>query len=294
MRMAFGKLGPVLIVALGLGACGTPPPANFQSVAVSGVTFTDSVPPLLASALDQAINANSATLVRSHADASLDAKKKALLDADTAYRARAKIFNDVNQHARTLKAYFVAMEALANTSGDSAIGASAEGLVNELGQLDPKIAAFTIGGQTVGDLTGTVVPLIVGEVRSQALADQLRKNGDDVVRAIDLQRAFLQAVAKNLRSQLETLQNVEQFDRVIKPYLSSDPLPGNWAQTRLTSLKTNVSVETLEAAVSAAENLKLSFIAVAEGNRSADLLTQLWADVSRVAALVKALKEGAS
>ena len=279
----------VALVSAGLTACGTPPPAQFESVAQSGEKFAQSVPPLLDTALNEAISANSATLIMEHATASEDARRTALLEANSAYRERRKIFADVSTHARLLKAYFVAMAALADTSGDSAIGSSAESLVNEMGALSPAIGSFEIGGRSVASITGSVAPVVVADFQSAALEEELRKNGDAVVSAIELQRAFLQAVAGDLEDQLQAGQQDQEFKSVIEPYLASGPLPSDWAQLRATALRQSPSVATLTTAASTAENLKISFIAMAEGNTSGGLFAQLQNDANNLAALVQAI-----
>jgi hypothetical protein len=224
-------------LTMSLAACSTPQPAEFQSVAQSGVTFAESVPPLLNTALNEAIASNSATLVIQHASASEDARKTALLEANSAYRERAKIFADVGSHAQLLKAYFVAMEGLANTGNDGAIGSEAENLVNAMGALSPGIEGFEIGGRSVSSIAGSVAPLIVADFQSAALEEELRRNGNAVVRAIGLQQAFLQAVASDLGSQLEAQQHEQAFKSVIEPYVSSAPLPSDWAALRAAALE---------------------------------------------------------
>jgi len=284
------KVAPALMMT-GLAACGTPPPAQFESVAQSGVQFAQSVPPLLDTALNEAIAANSATLIMAHATASEDARRTALLEANSAYRERGKIFADVGTHARLLKAYFVAMEALANTSGDSAIGSTAESLVDEMAALSPTIGSFEIGGRSVASITGSVAPLVVADLRSAALERELRANGDAVVSAIELQRAFLQAVAGDLEAQLDAEQQDQAFQSVIEPYLASGPLPSDWATLRAAALQQTPSVATLTTAASTAESLKISFIAMAEGNTSGGLFAQLQNDANDLAALVRALTQ---
>jgi hypothetical protein len=283
----------VALVSAGLTACGTPPPAQFESVAQSGEKFAESVPPLLDTALNEAISANSATLIMEHATASEDARRTALLEANSAYRERRKIFADVGNHARLLKAYFVAMAALADTSGDSAIGGTAESLVNEMGALSPAIGSFEIGGRSVASITGSVAPVVVADFQSAALEEELRENGDAVVSAIELQRAFLQAVAGDLEDQLQAGQQDQEFKSVIEPYLASGPLPADWAQLRATALQQSPSVATLTTAASTAENLKISFIAMAEGNTSGGLFAQLQNDADSLAALVQAITKTA-
>lgn len=289
----FLKMASSLVLA-GLSACGTPPPAQFESVAQSGVKFAESVPPLLDTALNEAIAANSATLIMEHGTASEDARRTALLEANSAYGERRKIFADVSTHARLLKAYFVALEGLADTSGDSAIGSAAESLVDEMGDLSPTIRNFEIGGRSVASITGSVAPLVVADFRSEALERELRENGDAVVSAIELQRAFLQAVASDLDAQLEAQQEDQEFQSVIEPYLADGPLPSDWAQLRAAALQQSPSVATLTSAASTAENLKISFIAMAEGSASGGLLAQLRNDANQLAALVQAIAGSSS
>jgi hypothetical protein len=284
----------IVLSILTLAGCAiAPPPAEVQSVAHSGIKFAESVPPVLNGALDAAIASNSDTLIAAHASASADARKTALLEADSAYQERAKIFADVASQAQLLKSYFVALAALEDTSGDSAIGAEAQMLVKQMGELDKNVASYEIDGRSVASLTGSVTPLIVGAFRSAAVERELRAHGDDIVRTIELQRAFLQAVASDLRSELAAEQQQQEFKSVIEPYLTSNPLPSDWKTLRanaLTAGSRNQSVAALSAAASAAANLKTSFIAMAGGSRSSSLFAQLAEDVDRLAALVKALR----
>ena len=78
----------VTAAILGLAACATPPPAEVETVAQSGIKFADSVSPLLNNALDGAIASNSDTLIMAHANASTEARRTALLEANSAYRER--------------------------------------------------------------------------------------------------------------------------------------------------------------------------------------------------------------
>jgi hypothetical protein len=276
-----------LIVSL--AACAAPSPAEFQPVASSGVTFAESVPPLLNTALNEAIAANSATLIMEHAAATEDARKTALLEANEAYRERAKIFADASNHAALLKSYFVVLEALASTSGDSTIGSEAEGLVNAMGALSPRIASFEIGGRSVASIAGSVVPFVVADLRGEALERELRENGEAVVRAIELQRAFLQAVGSDLSAQLQAQLQEQEFASVIEPYLSDGPLPSDWQHLRATALQQTPSTAAFAAAASAAESLKISFIAAAEGAAPGGEFAQLEQDVASLAALVQAI-----
>jgi gas vesicle protein len=280
------------LVLAALAACASPPPAEFGTVAQSGAKFSQSVPPLLNTALNDAISANSATLIMQHAEASEEARKTALLEANDAYRERVRIFADVGSHALLLRSYFVAMEALASTTSDSVIGSEASNLVNAMGALSPGIESFEIAGRPISSVVGSVAPLLVADFRSAALEEELRKNGNAVVRAIELQRAFLQAVASDLGSQLAAQQQTQEFRSVVEPYVSSGQLPSDWATLRAAALEQSPSLGPFTAAASAAESLKISFIAAAEGGASESLFAQLQSDVNRLSALVQAVTAG--
>jgi hypothetical protein len=283
----------VLLPILTLAACATPSPAEVQSVAQSGIKFAGSVPAVLNSALDAAIASNSDTLIMAHASTSTDARKTALLEADKAYRERATIFADVGNQAQLLKEYFVALAALEDTGGDAAIGSEAASLVTRMGELGKNIASYEIGGRSVASGAGSATSLIVGAFRSAAVERELRAHGDDVVRTIELQRAFLQAVADDLQSELAAEQQEQEFRNVIEPYVSSGPLPADWKTLRanaLTGGSQNQAVAAVDAAASTAANLKISFIAMAGGSRSGGLFAQLENDVTRLVALVDQIR----
>ena len=284
----------VAVAILSVAGCAAPPPpAQVQSVAQSGIKFAENVPPVLNGALDAAIASNSDTLIMDHAGTSAAARKTALLEANGAFQKRAKIFADVGNHAQLLKAYFTALMALDATGGASGIGAEAAALVKQMGELDPRIANYQIAGRSAASAAGSAAPLVVGAFRSAAVERELREHGDDVVRAIELQRAFLQAVAADLQSELAAAQQEQEVKNVIEPYVSSSPLPADWKSLRanaLTGGSQNPSVAALNAAAATAANLQTSFIAMAGGGRSDGLFAQLENDVERLVALVEAIK----
>jgi hypothetical protein len=285
----------LMVGLLSLTACAAPPPTEVGTVAQSGIKFAESVPPLLNNALSEAIASNSDTLISAHANASSEARRTALLASDSAYRERAEIFADVGSHAQLLKAYFVTLMAFADTRDDSAVGKEAETLVNEMGALDHSIAKFEIGGRSVASITGALTPPVVAEFQSVAVEQELREHGDDVAKAIELQRSFLRAAGDDLQLELATERREQAFKDVIEPYLSGNQLPSDWKALRAKALADGrtQSVAALNAAAVTAENLKISFIAMAEGNRSTGLFTQLENGVNNLGALVTAIRGAA-
>ena len=108
--------------------------------------------------------------------------------------------------------------------------------VRQMGELDQNIANYQIAGRSTASAAGSVTPLVVGAFRSAAVERELREHGDDIVKAIELQREFLQAVAADLQSELRAAQQEQQVKNVIEPYVSSSPLPADWKKLRANAL----------------------------------------------------------
>ena len=284
------RLAAVACLGLALAACTSARLNQFAEFSKAGVALADTTSPLLDAALRQSVMFNSKILIMNRTDASEQAREKAILGDNKGFRARARIFNDVKRHARLLRAYFVAIGNLADASGDSATGSAAKGLVDALGGLNPTIAAANVGGISVSSFVDSIVPMAVGAFRSAALQEELRARGDTVARELELHQAFLEAVAQSMRSEVEAEAMHAEFTQIIEPYLSTDALPRDWAERRLASFQPDISLDAVEAAAKAAENLKLSFIAATEGHLGAAGVSLLIGDIERVVTLVEAIR----
>lgn len=277
-------------LSISLMACQSARLHHFAEFSQSGVALADSVAPVLDEALRQAVKTNSTILIMNRGTASKKILENTILRDNKSFRERVKTFNDVKRHARLLRAYFVAIGNLAETSGDSATGSAAKGLVDAMGRISPKIASAKIGGLTVSSLVESVAPMAVGVFRSGALRRELRARGDAVLHEIQLQEAFLEAVAESMRSELHADAALTEFQEIVEPYLSNNPLPTNWAERRLASFQANISLDVVDAAAQATENLRLSFIALAEGRLTQTGVNLLLRDTERVVTLIKAIR----
>lgn len=282
----------LLLPILLLAACGSPPPSQFADFAKLGTALTDSTPPLLDAAFREAVRTDSLVLTEVRDTLTDRAERLEMLKASNdVLKERLVIYGDLIRHSRLLRSYFVTLGLLADTSGDSALGDGAKGIVDQLQNIHPDLAGAQIGGDAVGDFLKGAVPVAVGAFRSVALKRELDARATTIASELDLQQAVLTAIAEQMRGDIETRLAQENRERIDKPYLDSGSLPPDWNERRLESLKTPITLEAVDAAARASENLRTSFIALTEGGGAGGSLAQLLEDVSTVVTLVEALKK---
>ena len=281
----------LLLPVILLAACSAPPPSEFADFAKLGTALTDSTPPLLEAAFEEALKTD--TLVLSTVRETLTDRQERLdmlnISNDDLKR-RLEIYGDLTRHSQLLRSYFVTLGLLADTSGDSALGAGAKGIVDQLQGIHPKLAEASFTDANVGDFLKTAVPVAVGAFRSVALKRELEARAETISSELDLQQAVLSAIAQQMRADIETRMEHENNIRIAQPYLDPGPLPGDWNERRLGSLRTPITLRAVDAAARASENLRTSFIALSEGGGAGGSLAQLLQDVSIVVSLVEALK----
>jgi hypothetical protein len=287
------SLIPLLSLVL-LTACSAAPPSQFAEFSRLGTALTDSTPTLLDAAFTEAVKADSLVLTTAREDTPDPEVRLTVLEQhNESLKQRLAIYGDLTRHSRLLRSYFVTLGLLADTSGDSALGDSAKGIVDQLGAIHPKLAASSLGEVDVANFVKAAAPVAVGAFRSVALKRELEARADTIASELDLQQAVLSAIAEQMRADIALQLQRDRQQRVEFPFVDPGPLPGNWADLRLASLQTPITLQAVDAAARAADNLRTSFIALTEGGGAGGSLAQLLNDVSTVVSLVEALKRPA-
>lgn len=275
-----------------LSACGSAPPSQFADFAKLGTALTDSTPTLLDAAFAEAVSADSIVLSQARtALVSPDERLDMLEKSGTLLRDRLAIYSDLTRHSRLLRSYFVTLGLLADTSGDSSIGDGAKGIVDQLSALHPKLENALVGDFAVADFVKAAAPVAVGAFRSVALQRELKARADAITKELDLQQAVLTAIAEQMRSDIGLRIQKQNRETIELPFIEAGDLPDDWTDRRVNSLQTPITLEAVDAAAAASENLRVSFIALSEGGGAGGSLSQLLQDVSTVVSLVETLKK---
>ena len=288
------RRGMLLLSLALLAACGTAPPSQFADFAKLGTALTDSMPPLLEAAFAEAVAADSLVLTEVRDGIEGDENRLTVLEEhDKLLSDRLGIYGDLIRHSQLLRSYFVTLGMLADTSGDSGLGDSAKGIVDQLQAINPKLSGASIGDVNVAGFVRAAAPAAVGAFRSIALQRELEARSKVIAAELDLQQAALNAIAKQMRGDIQIKLQKERQDRVDFPFIDPGPLPGDWPDRRLRSLRTPITLQAVDAAARASDSLLSSFIALTEGGGAGGSLSQLLQDVSTVVTLVEILKKPA-
>lgn len=286
-----GVLGALVMVAVvGCASCARARINHFQNFSQAGAAYTKVVGALLDQAGATAIDADTLLLVKDREALSTQERGQQILARNRLLKERMAILGDLKRHAQLLQSYFEALGALAASNAPSGIGAAAEGVVKSLGALHPRIQNAAVGQVAVASLVGSVAQIAVAHFQAAALEQELKKSAQAIERELDLQEAALQGVTEILRTDLQVQLNQQETQDVVLPFADSHPLPPGWSQRRKETLQASLSLNSASAAAHAAQQLKLSFIALAEGRVQLVDVPAMVSDINALLSLIEKVK----
>lgn len=274
-------------VCLAISACGTTTQiAPYQTFAQAGIVIADSVPPLLDESIALTIENDSHQLAefRDSVD-DIGMRSTKLNTSNQLIKDRIEVFRDLRQHARVMRSYFVTLQSLATSDAAAGIQTSTNGLVQQLGQLQQQVMGTSGKPTFINAGITNALPLAanmaVTSYQYNALSDELERNGETIEREL----AFLEAALVTLRDiaagEFAALQAAKQRDEIDLPYLKGN-LPASWSAKRQQSFEARLKMSSLDNASNAARDLRLSFIALAEGRLSPGAANELLANAVNI------------
>lgn len=279
--------------AISLTACavGKARVNQFDKFAHAGIQFTDAIPPLLDEAFLAAVTIDSLALKQGRTGLpSEDDRLKEIEKSNENLTKRIAILNDLKRHATLLRAYFAALQVLAQTDAESSgMTTVANGLVATLGKLHPKIANASIGGSPVSDLVAPVTSFAFTAYQSAVLNRELRQNAATIDSELNLQQAALTAIADAMKADLQTQFAALDRDAIVLPYARGKPLPSDWTQRRVDAFHRQLQMHSVDAVAKAAQSLRTSFVALVENRLDDTGITLLLRDINDIVALVEAI-----
>ncbi len=290
LKTEFVRLLVLLTIATSLLACGSARVGQFDRFAQAGIKFTDSVPPVLDEAFQTAVETDSLVLVESRKRlSSQDDRLNAIETSNKNLKQRILLLNDLKRHARLLRSYFLALRALARTDEASGISDVAKGLVGSLETLDKRIAAVNIGGLSVKDFVGESSSLAVAAFQSAALNRELKERASIIDHELDIMQASLRVISEAMKSDIEAQLEATNRDEIELPYVRDSALPSDWNARRLAAFKRQIKLSSIDTAVDAAENMRLSFVALVENRLDDTGIALLLQDIDRVITLTEGI-----
>lgn len=291
------SVGPTRLLVVGfaisLTACavGAARINQFDKFTQAGIQFADAIPPLLDEAFVATVTTDSLVLKQTREGlAPGEARLNEIEKSNKNLSQRIGILNDLKRHASLLRAYFVALQALAQTDAESSgMTDVANGLVGALRKLHPRIANATIGESPIKDLVAPAVSFGFTAYQSAVLNRELRKNAATIEKELSLQQAALTAIADAMKADLQTLFAAANVDNIVLPFVRKGKLPSHWTQRRVDAFQRHLQMHSVDAAAKAAQSLRTSFVALVENRLDDTGIPLLRRDINDIVALVEAI-----
>lgn len=249
----------IVFVAVLLDGCAAVQVQRAKDLSTAAVRFSDTTVIVIDAAVDAAIDADSQAQVRGVRPAPTDeaqAQRKQKLETLNADLAKTVVlYQSTKSQVNAVKAYFVALQDLANGSPADEIEAS----VKTLGERVNGLSAALEGSASAGELKLTTAKInaiagLTGKVAEQVhgskLASTLRRDAPIIGKALALQERVLVIAGDDIRNELNEFNNVFFVDRVERPYMLGTP--GNsWPEDRRRYLKAHALNQTQAVVASA-------------------------------------------
>ena len=251
---------PIVLVAILLQGCAAVQVQRAKDLSTAAVRFSDTTLVVIDAAVDAAINADSQAQVRAARPATTEeaqARRKQQLETLNVDLAETVVlYQSTKSQVNTLKAYFVALQDLANGSPAEQVEAS----VKTLGERVNGLSAALEGSASTAKprLSTAKVDAIAGlagkvaeQVHGSKLASALRRDAPIIGKALALQERVLVTAGDDIRNELNQINNIFFVDKVERPYILGTP-GSSWPDDRRRYLKARALNQTQAVVASAA------------------------------------------
>lgn len=279
----------VVIAPVFLVGCASGRVNQFKNFAQAGIAYSDSIETLTKRAGETAVDADSLILMKRRKNLSPDERGSEIVKYDELLKERFVILGNLRRHAQLLKSYFVSIAGLANSNAPSDIGTSTEQMVNAIETLGSEIKkSQKISDGTNAQYAGGIAKIAIAHFQNAALEQELRKRSKTIEREIDLQQAAFEAMAGQIRTDIQVVLNTQELNEVVSPFKDSkEELPKDWAERRREILLSNLSLGAIDAASDAAKNMKTAFVSLVENRFTETDYQALIKDVNEIIDLVE-------
>ena len=264
---------------------------QFENFSNAGIGYSDAILVLTEVAGNEAIDADSIILIKNRDSVSKTERSARYLKHTEALNSLLSELSKFREHSGLLKKYFNTLGKLAISNAPSGIAENTGTLIDGLQSLSPSLKATTIGTAPVKDFITQPTELTVSIFKHKSLEKELKKNAKTIERELDLQQAFLSALAIDLKNDLEVVLNSKNYNEVAKPYIADGKLPKNWAENRREVISAYLMIGSVNNAKIAAQELKEVFVALVEKKIEPGDFSVLFEDINAMLDIVELAKK---
>jgi hypothetical protein len=282
---------PLFFVIFVLCSCATQRINQFSSFAAAGVSYTNAMDKLTREAGQLAIDADNELLLKDRDLFSQEERGDIYIERTKALESLLSTISSIRVHTSLLSRYFSALNQLAGSQSPVTIPGQLTAIVTSLESIHPGLENAGFGGTSVKDFIKSASPLIISTFKQNKLEEELRKNGATIERELELQSALLQALSEQMKSDLELILKLKDFQSVTQPFISAPRLPENWKDKRKEILTTYLSLDAAERAKNAADELKNAYLNLLGSASGVADLKPLFDDINAMIDLVELVRK---
>ena len=282
--------------------CATVAVERAKDLSSAAIQYSETTIAVIDVAIDAAIDGDSEAQVRSApraqvTDAATQAGRAANLELlDAGLAKSVSLYTALKHSASTIKAYFIALQDLANGSQADAtsdavksVAARVNGINNVLegNAAVPKLSEAQIAA------LGGLAKVVATQIHGAKVAKALERDAAIIGRALVLQERVLKLAGDDIRSHLNDANSRFFVDQVATPY-QKGVIGASWVTARRTYLKVRALGQTetaLTAAEAAAGQMQTVWERILSGAYSAKEITAMLKDTEDLLDAVNALKD---
>lgn len=284
----------LVLSALALCGCDQERLDQYSAFATAGSLYVASFHQLTTQAGSAMIAVDSVVFIQEHSNVASDLSKHPkvysdkLTQHDKLLQQHLAVLRLLDAHATLLGSYFSAIAKLTDGKTATATSAGATDLLKAIDGMDDDISKCTLGGKTVSEYVTVGTAFVVAHFQVKALDDQLQRSAPIIERALELQEAAVAALSQEIKASLGDALAAKEISDVINPYLNPHDLPANWNTNREAYLRASATLNTVDCARTAINQLHNSFKQLVENKTGPVDLQTLVKGVTDMAAYANA------
>ena len=279
-------LPSLLSIAL-LGGCSTQTVQLSKDLSSSGIAYTEAVDNLLDTATDKIIDFDNSELIKSRHDLSSKLKlEKDIAKNNEVVSAFIVEINSFRSQTRLLKAYFLNLQKLSDSSIKEDMGDSVKSLSDSISKLNKPQSLSDGQKEQIGKLGG----LIASVAHSSKIKRVLERDAEVIGAYLALHGNQIENILKSLEERV--FLEIETFLRkeVITPYSDTrKKLGSDWSDNRKKWFKIKFVNEKFDTAKKAAKQLQGLWENILRGKSDASSLSGLISDLNELVEIVQLL-----
>jgi hypothetical protein len=285
-----------------LQGCATVAVEQAKDLSSAAIKYSEATAAVIDVAIDAAIDADSEGQVRSKPrepvtdPAKRDERRAMLEQLDVELAKTVSHYTVLKQSVNTTKAYFIALQDLADGSQADATSEAVKSVAERVNGLNEALEGADATPRLSADETaalGGLTQQVAAQIHGAKVASALERDAAIIGRALVLQESVLELAGDDIRNTLNEANNRFFVDRVRTPYEKGDIGP-SWVMDRRAYLKVRALGQTetaVNSAQAAAKQMQTVWERILSGSYSAKEITAMLKDTEDLLDAVNTLKE---